>query len=138
MMGLFKYIRDTWHPLHNLRRIGLFRRVASVMDIPMWKNIYGIRWKVQLKLVRDATYWWNARTPEPEIFALFVAIQDLFSPSTFWDIGAYIGIYSYLLKSRDEKVEVIMFDPDPVNLRSINCTVSRAKVNGIQIFPYAV
>lgn len=135
---LLRKIRDAWHPLHNLRKVTIFRLITQLFDIPVWLTLYGVTWKVRVRLVRNASYWLNRRTIEPEILALFIAMQNLFAPKTFWDIGANIGFYSYLLKSWNRNIEILMFEPDPVNVELINQTIRCAELDMIRVFPYAV
>lgn len=116
IFGLLEAIRRRWHPLHLLRTFYPFRRVSGAVDLPVWWRLYGIRHPVRLRLMRNLSYLVNARTTEPEMVALFLAINKVFSPQTFWDIGANIGYYSWLLKSQNTSIAVSLFEPDPINL----------------------
>jgi FkbM family methyltransferase len=138
MITILKKVRDTWHPLHHLRKFSTVRTIMRLLDVPIWITIYGIKYKVRVRLMRNASYLVNRRTIEPEIVALFLAIYKVFAPKTFWDIGANIGVYSYLLKSLDDKIEVKMFEPDPVNLALIEQTTRRARLGSIDVYPCAV
>lgn len=138
MITILKKVHDTWHPLYHLRKFSTVRAIMRLLDVPIWITICGIKYKVRVRLMRNASYLVNPRTIEPEIIALFVAIQKVFAPKTFWDIGANIGVYSYLLKSLDEKIEVKLFEPDPINLSLVEQTTRRARLSGIEVFPCAV
>jgi len=140
MLILLERVRRRWHPLHRLRKLTLFRRITSVVDIPVWWHLYGVRHPVRLRLIRNLTYILNSRTNEPEIVALFRAIHKVFSPQTFWDVGAYIGYYSWLHRSQGTSMGVsVLFEPDPINLDLIHQTAWRVgDTSGIVILPYAV
>ncbi|MBA4375964.1 MAG: hypothetical protein C0401_07310 [Anaerolinea sp.] len=139
LLGLLEASRRQWHPLHQLRKLSLFRRVSTTIDFPVWRRLYGIRHPVRLRLMRNLSYLVNARTTEPEMVALFLAINKMFSPSTFWDIGANIGYYSWLLKSQNTSMAVSLFEPDPINLDLLHQTALGAGGggSGIAIVPYA-
>lgn len=138
MITILKKVRDRWHPLHHLRKFSTVRTIMRLLDVPIWITIYGIKYKVRVRLMRNASYLVNRRTIEPEIVALFLAIYKVFAPKTFWDIGANIGVYSYLLKSLDDKIEVKMFEPDPINLALLEQTTRRARLGAIDVHPCAV
>lgn len=138
MLGLLEAIRRRWHPLHKLRTFHPFRRVSRAIDRPVWWRLYGIRHPVRLRLMRNLSYVVNVRTTEPEMVALFLAINKVFSPRTFWDIGANIGYYSWLLKSQNTSMVVSLFEPDPMNLDLLHQTAWRGwGGSGIAIVPYA-
>jgi len=107
-------------------------------DAEIWAKVYGVEWKMRLRLVRNATYLLNLRSPEPEVLALCRALVKVYHPRAFWDIGACVGYYGMLFKALDPSVGVLMFEPDPVNLDLIHQTVRGAGLAGIHVFPCAV
>lgn len=140
MLKLLWAIRRRYHPLHRLRRFPLFRRIGATIDFPVWWRIYGICHPVRLRLIRNLSYLVNPRTSEPEMVALFSAINKVFSPKTFYDIGANIGYYSWLLKTQNPGIAVSLFEPDPINLDLIHKTQDSIKrvSGGIEVCPCAV
>jgi FkbM family methyltransferase len=120
-----------------MRRIPAVRAVIRQLDIPIWTRIYGVRWPVRLRLLRDIAYLVNRRTHEPEILALFMAISLVHKPRSFWDVGAGIGVYSWVLKSLDPALEVVMFEPDPVSSKLIHETLHRGGLEGMSVLSAA-
>jgi FkbM family methyltransferase len=80
----------------------------------------------------------NPRTIEPEIVALFCAIDDLFQPTVFWDVGANNGYYGWLLKSRHRSMSIVMVEPDPDNAAMLRDTITRRAIPGITVLQAAV
>ena len=138
MVSLVKEIRDRWHPLFHLRRLRAFQYFLEHIDAPIWVKLYRIPHPVCIYPVRHATLLFNPRTIEPEIVALFSAIQKAYTPRVFWDVGAHVGYYSWLLKSMDKSIEVLMFEPDAVNLSVIFKTLAKSGLPSIQVVPAAV
>lgn len=130
--------RNRFHPIHQLRKSRVGRAVVDRLDIPIWTRIYLIRWPVRVQAVRHASYTLVKRTPEPEITALFLAVQRLCAPQVFWDVGANFGYYSWLLLSRSPEMQCRLFEPEPVNLRIIGETIQRNHLTNVSVWPVAV
>jgi FkbM family methyltransferase len=135
---LLKAIRKNFHPICQLQKTAALRSLLRLVDIPVWASLHGVNWKVRVRLVRHGSYYLMMHTAEAEIVALFAAIDRLFSPHSFWDIGANIGYYSWLMKSRNPAIDIAMFEPDPENLALIAATLERSEAAGIRIRPSAV
>lgn len=138
MLTSIKYLRDRIHPLHLLRKSRLFRWVVTPLDFPIWVHLYGISHPVSIRSVRHASYLFNLRTIEPEILALFVAIQSVYAPKTFWDVGGYIGYYTWLLKTLDQHITVYLFEPDAKNRNAIAKTLTKSGLPDVTILPIAL
>jgi FkbM family methyltransferase len=89
-------------------------------------------------MVSHSSYYLIRDTPEKPITALFLAIDRVFAPSSFWDVGANIGYYSWLVKSTRPDTKVLMFEPDPRNQSLIRQTLERAKIRETNLRPVAV
>ena len=88
--------------------------------------------------MRYLSYIPHLRTNKPEILALFAALCNVMKPRTFGDIGAFVGFYSFLLKSWDMDVDIIMFEPDPINFDCICQTIRKTGMGKIKCLPYGV
>lgn len=130
--------RDRFHPLHQIRRIPLFRRLLQAADVPIWWRVYGVSWRVRVRLVRDISHIVLSRSPEPHIAAFVEAAVTLFKPRTFWDVGAYFGYYGFFVKSLDEKVRVVLAEPDPDNASLIRTTLACAPIRDIEVIQVAL
>jgi FkbM family methyltransferase len=80
-----------------------------------------------MKLVRDASSL--VITLEPQVRVAFELILELTNPKVFWDVGANLGFYSWLVRQYPSVQQVVLFEPDPTNYELINRTISRNKVS---------
>ena len=131
-------VRDRFHPLNHLRRHALSRAVLRAMDVPIWATLPGIDWRVRVQLVRHLALFalkWGA---EPQVIELFRALLAIVGVSTFWDIGANIGYYAWLVKSLSPGIRVRMFEPDPDNVWLVQQTLRRAALTGMVVREVAV
>jgi FkbM family methyltransferase len=53
-------------------------------------------------------------------------------PTTFWDIGANIGFYSWYVRKHPAVQQVIMFEPDPINFALITRTIRKNAISDCQ------
>jgi FkbM family methyltransferase len=131
-------VRERFHPLNLLRRHKLSRAVLSAIDIPIWVKLPGVRWKAKVRLVRHASFFILSGGVEPGVSALFRAIGRQFGIQSFWDVGANVGYYSWLVKSIAPEAKVRMFEPDPDNLALLRKTMRRAELSEIVVREVAV
>ncbi len=137
--NLTKTLRQKFHPLHYLRKNQLFTKVIMpFLDISIAWHIYGVKWKVYMKLVRNLSWILNSRILEPEITTLFLAINKVLKPKCFWDIGANIGFYTWLLISHNSELEAVLFEPDRCNVELIKKTIKKAKIKKASLIDNAV
>lgn len=101
-------------------------------------SVPGVDWKVRARLVSHAGYYLVSRPPELEVAILLSEISRLFMPCSFWDVGANIGYYSWLLKRRNPGLEVRMFEPDPHNVQLLGDTMRRNEPSSTRLRPVAV
>lgn len=138
MSGYLYQVRERFHPLNALRRHKLSRAVLSAVDIPIWVKLPGVRWKAKVRLVRHASFFILGGAVEPGIAALFTAIGRQFGIQSFWDVGANVGYYSWLVKSVAPEAKVRMFEPDPENLALVRETMRRTDLSEIVVREVAV
>ena len=124
---ILPFIRDRWHPLRKLRRFGFFRWVQNRFDFIIYKRVQGTELKMAMKLVRDASSL--VITLEPQVRVAFDLTLELTNPKVFWDVGANLGFYSWLVRQYPSVQQVVLFEPDPANYELINRTISRNKVS---------
>lgn len=123
---ILSFIRDRWHPLRKLRRLAAFRCFLNTFDFTIYKRVPGIRLRMAMKLVRDAS--WIAIALEPEVRAAFSLVLDVIEPRVFWDIGANLGFYSWVVRQHSPVQQVVLFEPDPTNFELITKTIRK---NGV-------
>jgi FkbM family methyltransferase len=136
LLTLIERWRRRWHPLHQIRRVSAFRRLARALDRPVWTKLYGVSHPVRIYLLRNSAYLANRRSPEPAIVALLLAILDTRRVAVFWDIGANIGYFSWLMASASPTTRVLAVEPDPENYAVL--TQSGTHAPGVQMLNVAV
>jgi FkbM family methyltransferase len=124
------------HPLHQIRRVRAFRALARAVDRPVWARVYGVPHPVRLYLLRNASYLLNRCSPEPHVAALVLAILRTRPVGCFWDVGANIGYYSWLVASASPATKVLAIEPDPTNLAVLR--ESRAHAPQVEVLDVAV
>jgi FkbM family methyltransferase len=126
-------LRLSQHPLERIRRSSVGRSLLRRLDVPIWARVFGVSWKVKVLLMSHATYYLLPGGPEPEIAALFVALDEVFEIRSFWDVGANFGYYGWLMASRNPGVQICMLEPDPCNIDLFVSTKLRAGLEAVQI-----
>jgi FkbM family methyltransferase len=121
-------IRNRWHPLWRLRRLLVFRRLQHRFDCTVYTRIPNTGIRVAVKFFRDASWIIAPASLEPEIRSAFMLVLDLLKPAVFWDIGANIGFYSWLVRQHPSVQQVVMFEPDPTNYSLITNTIHKNAV----------
>jgi FkbM family methyltransferase len=131
-------IRERFHPLYHARSLPILRGALEQCDVAAWAPVPGTRWRMRVRLVRHASHVLLSDGVEPTITAFMRAVCEVFEPRLCWDDGAYIGYYGVLLKSLNPNARVVMFEPDPENIKLIDKTLARASISGIEHLPVAV
>jgi len=126
-------LRERIHPLHQLRKIGPVRWTLALADVPVWGRIRHIDFPVRIRVVRHASYVLLPRPPEPSVAAALLALRRVFEPSTFCDVGANFGYYSWLLRSADRSIGCVLLEPEPLNLDLIRATISRNVLRDVDV-----
>ena len=127
-------VRHRYHPFHRLKKNRFVSgQVIPRLDVHLWRRLHGIDWPVRLRLMRHLSYVIDNRTVEPGIAALFEAVCDSAKPDVFWDVGANIGLYSWLVLSRSADAKAVLFEPDPENLTMIRATKARSDIDRAEI-----
>jgi FkbM family methyltransferase len=127
MMGsVLSFVRNSWHPLRKLRRLTAFRWFQNRFDIIVYRRVPGSRVRMAIKLLRDAT--WLVMTLEPQVRIAFELVLNAVKPKVFWDVGANLGFYSWLVRQYPSIQEVILFEPDPTNFDLITRTIQKNRV----------
>jgi FkbM family methyltransferase len=122
---LTSFLRSRWHPLWRLRRLAAYRRFQNRFDCTVYTRIPETGLKVAVKLLRDASWIATPSSIEPEIRKAFALVLDILQPAVFWDIGANIGYYSWLVRRHPSVKEVCLFEPDPTNYGLIVKTIEK-------------
>lgn len=126
--------RHRFHPLHRLRQSRFVaRRILPLFDQPVFIDMHGVSWKVRVRRMRHMTYVVDNRAMEPGTVAIFRTVQELHKPKVFWDIGANVGFYSWLLMSADPDLHAVLFEPDPDNIELVNATIAKGELEKVNL-----
>jgi FkbM family methyltransferase len=127
MMGtILSFVRNSWHPLRKLRKLAAFRWFQNRFDLIVYKRVAGTRVRMAMKLLRDAT--WLVMSLEPRVSIAFELVLNTVKPKVFWDVGANLGFYSWLVRQYPSIREVMLFEPDPTNFELITRTIRKNRV----------
>lgn len=136
---LFLRIRNNYTPLQKFRRIGVVRTtLLPLLDRPLSVRLHNVDWPVRVRLVRHMTLIVDSRILEPSICALFQTLCRRYRIETFWDIGAHIGYYSWLVMGYLPNAETWLFEADPQNADLIQQTISRNNLSRASLQRLAV
>lgn len=122
---LLHLIRQRWHPLWRLRRLPAFRWFQEQFDLTVSTRLPETDLRVAVRLLRDASWIASPRSLEPAIRATLLLVLDAVQPRVFWDVGANIGFYSWLIRRHPSVQQVLMFEPDPENFALISQTIAQ-------------
>ena len=129
-------------PLHSIRKTGFFRYLLkSRLNKPRLYNI-GFDHKVALRPLTHASIRWNRNSLEPNIRKLIHGIAkqlDLQNDEGwFFDIGANIGLYSWLIRKTCPQRKILAFEPDPKNFELLKTTMKAGGLKNLELSPYAL
>lgn len=131
-------VRERVHPLHHLRRWPPFARwVMPLLDRPVAARMHGVDWPVQVRRIQHLSYIVDNRVLEPGVVAAFLAVQKLLRPRVFWDVGANIGFYSWLMMSADPQLKAVVFEPDPDTAGLVRKTIANADLSRVELIERA-
>ncbi|MGB6727910.1 MAG: FkbM family methyltransferase [Terracidiphilus sp.] len=98
-------------------------------DRPVWLSPPGIRFHVRGQLLTHGLTFALCGSQEPVAEALAQVFLREFHFQSFWDIGANIGHYTWLMKSAVPELEVVMIEPVPANAELIKKTLERNRLS---------
>jgi FkbM family methyltransferase len=132
MRALIRKLRERFHPLFYARKSAAGRFAIGLADRPAWLSVQGVNFKVRGRLLTHglAVGVIGSQEPNPEALAK-VCMQKL-GLRSFWDVGANIGFYSWLMKSTKPDVRLVLIEPQSDNVKLIRSTLNRHK------FPNAI
>ena len=128
-------IRNRFHPLWRLRRSAIFRWFQQKLDPDVCTRIYDT--SVCVKLIRDFGIIANSKNLEKTTRSMLRDIYANFKIDVFLDVGANIGIYSWMTRKYCDG-QIFMFEPDVTNCRLLLKTIIKNQTKNIYLVPFAV
>lgn len=88
--------------------------------------------------LRDMSWLFDSIPKEPELNRLIIRICEEFQPKVFWDIGANLGWFTWLVISRSNLRSAVLFEPLPLNGSLLRQTIQKNKFNNIALIEAAI
>lgn len=138
MKKLIRLIRRRFHPVFHARKSAFGRLLIRMIDRPIWLSMQGVNFKVCGRLLTHGAAFAITGSQEinPEALSL-VCMREL-KLRSFWDVGANIGYYTWLVKSAWAETEAVLFEPLPSNVALIRRTILRNALRNTTLIPSAV
>jgi FkbM family methyltransferase len=126
-------LRERFHPLYYARKSAVGRFVIRLVDLPVWLSIPDVSFKVRGRLVTHGLAFAAIGSQEPGSEALALVCIDRLKLESFWDVGANIGYYTWLLKSASMRLRAVMFEASPANAELIRTTLKRNRLPDVEL-----
>lgn len=123
--------------LHRGRRSALFRSITAGIDCDVWAMLPSTNRPVRLRAIRNLAYLAHRQSPEAAVLRTMLRLVHEIRPRTFWDVGAHIGYYSWVVEAANPDTQIVMIEPDPVNVRLIRETLIRTPNDRVSLHPVA-
>lgn len=115
--------------------------LESSLNQPRFYDL-GFSYPVALRSITHASIWWNKKKLEPRLTNLFEKIIGQLNQkkedSYFYDVGANIGLYSWLCRKLSSNRKILAFEPDPKNFELLQMTKENSKIKNINLFNIAL
>ena len=133
MNKIFTYMRKKFHPLYRARRNPLFASAIKRFD-PNWKVRHPMaKFRHSIKLFRDASHLFQENPTEQKALHLFISHLCQFDDPCFYDIGANLGVWSWVAKSHSPTSKVYLFEPHPNLQTHLRMTISQNNILDAEI-----
>lgn len=138
MRSLLGAIRRRFKPFFHARKYAAVRSLVKLVDAPVWLHIPGVEFKIRGMRIAHGVAYGLSGSPEPNHEALIRSCVRTLAPHAFWDVGANLGLYSWIVKTESPQTEVVLFEPLPANQALIRHTVSGNQLSGVSLVEAAV
>jgi FkbM family methyltransferase len=119
--------------LYYARKSSTGRFAIRMVDLPFWLSIPDVKFKVRGRLVTHGLAFAAIGSQEPGSEALALACIDQLKLESFWDVGANIGYYTWLLKSASPGLRAVLFEASPANAELVRATLERNQLPGVEL-----
>ncbi len=126
-------LREHFHPLYYARKSAAGRFLIRLIDLPVWLSVRDVRFKVHGRLVTHGLAFAAIGSQEPGSEALALVCTDFLKLESFWDVGANIGYYTWLLKSASPELRAVLFEASPANAEFVRTTLKRNELPGVEL-----
>jgi FkbM family methyltransferase len=126
-MSFLSTIRHRFHPLWTIRRTPWLFNIFHRLDFPVWVRPHSLGMKRRVMWFRDMNWVFDSVPKEPEFNELVTRLCEAIQPKVFWDVGANLGWFSWLVNAKAQLSQAVLFEPLPLNARLLGETI---KANG--------
>lgn len=137
-MSFLSTIRRRFHPLWTIRRTPWLLAIFRALDFRVWVRPRSLRMKMRIMWFRDMIWFFDRLPNEPEFNAVIEQLCATIKPKVFWDLGANVGWFSWLVNERSKPSHVVLFEPLPLNARLLGETLRRNKFSHMTLVQAAV
>jgi FkbM family methyltransferase len=124
--------------LYSIRRRAWTRWLLVRFDPLVKLKIRDVTFRVSMRLFRHSGYAFKSSKIEPKMHRLFLLLIKKVKISHFVDVGANIGVYTWMAKSADQALRVTAFEPDPGNFLCLESTIKNNHIDGVVLVNKAV
>jgi FkbM family methyltransferase len=126
-------VRERFHPLYYARKSAPGRLAIRLLDVPVWLSVPGVTFKVRGRLVSHGLAFAAIGSQEPGSEALALTCLGHLKLGSFWDVGANIGHYTWLLKSAAPHLCAVLFEASPQNAGLLRTTLERNRLPDVEL-----
>ncbi len=94
--------------------------------------------KMRVMWFRDMSWLFDSVQKEPEFNDFFVQVCDVFKPKVFWDVGANLGWFTWLVNSKASLTHAVLFEPLPLNAKLLGETMAKNGFKHMSVIQAAV
>jgi FkbM family methyltransferase len=132
-------VRERYHPLFHLRKMAPFRWAIGKLHFPIAIRIDGISHPVCVDFARNLSWVLsNGQVPESRERANFQRLTESTGCKSMYDVGANVGLYAFTFTSSSAARRVLMFEPDNLNARLLQATLTRFQLRNCELVEAAV
>lgn len=124
-MSFLSTIRTRFHPLWKIRRAPWLFAIFHRLDFPVWVRCRPLGMKMRVMWFRDLNWLFDSVPKEPEFNELMERLCETIQPKVFWDVGANLGWFSWLVNAKARLSHVVLFEPLPQNARLLGETIKK-------------
>lgn len=130
------WLRSRMHPLWRLRRLRGYRWLQARCDFAVPRRqgrVFAYSY-----LLRDLARVDPRMCGEPRTCALFTETIDRCGCDCFVDVGANVGAYSWIVANRRPSARLMLFEPDPSNVRLLRKSIARSRLSNAELYAVAL
>ena len=137
-MNILTAIRNRFHPLWRIRRTPWLFNIFHRLDFPVWAKCSSLGMRMRVMWFRDMTWLFQSLPREPEFNRVIEQLCETFQPKVFWDVGANVGWFTWLVNARTSLTHAVLFEPFPLNAGLLDQTIAKNGFKHMRVVRSAV